>query len=367
MPRAGARAVDGDPAGEPCLGEPRPHDDLGGRRPADVAHADEANPARRHNPKVSSAIDREFDGVMQIGFGAPVSGSWATPANQIEIAQRAEQLGYSTLWTYSRLLFPDAPTERTLGPVYRSVHDPVAVLAFLAAVTSKIRLGTAIVNLPFYAPIVLAKAYSSVDIVSGGRLDAGLGLGWEPEEFEAAGADMARRGPRSEEYVACLKAIWTQDPVEFSGEFYSVPRGFVDPKPVQQPHPPILLGGGAQQALQRVGRIADGWISSSRYAAGDVPTAVATIREAATAADRDPDSIRIVIRGSLRLRDTDNADDPAMTGTAEKIKADLAAYADGGATEVFLDLNFDEQIGNPDADPARSMAVAHEVLDAFAP
>lgn len=304
---------------------------------------------------------------MQIGFGAPVSGSWATPSNQIEIAQRAEQLGYRTLWTYSRILFPDVPTERSLGPVYRSVHDPVAVVSFLAGVTSTIRLGTAVVNLPFYAPIVLAKAFNSVDVLSGGRLDAGLGLGWEPEEFEAVGAEMARRGARSEEYVACLRAIWMQDPVEFSGEFYSVPRGFVDPKPVQRPHPPILLGGGAETALQRVGRIADGWISSSRFPADGLPGAVETIRDAASAAGRDPDAIRIVIRGSVRLRASDNADDPAMTGTAEKIKADLATYAAGGATEVFLDLNFDEQIGNPDADPARSMAVAHEVLDTFAP
>jgi probable F420-dependent oxidoreductase len=304
---------------------------------------------------------------MQIGFGAPVSGSWATPDNQIDIAQRAERLGYSTLWTYSRILFPDAPAERRLTSPYRAVHDPLIIPAFLAAVTTKIRLGTAIVNLPFYAPIVLAKAFNSIDIVSNGRLDAGLGLGWEPEEFEAAGADMARRGARSEEYVACLRAIWTEDPVEFKGEFYSIPRGFVDPKPVQQPHPPILLGGGAEAALRRVGRIADGWISSSKFPAADVPKAVATIRGAAEQAGRDPGAIRIIIRGSVRLRDADNPDDPTLTGTADKLKADLTGYAEGGATEVFLDLNFDELIGNPDADPARSMAVAHEVLETFAP
>jgi probable F420-dependent oxidoreductase len=233
--------------------------------------------------------------------------------------------------------------------------------------TTKIRLGTAVVNLPFYAPLVLAKALTSIDVVSNGRLDTGLGLGWAPEEFEAAGADMARRGPRSEEYVACLKAIWTQEPVEFSGEFYSIPRGYVDPKPVQRPHPPILLGGGAEAALRRVGRIADGWISSSRFPASAIPDAVAAIRGAAATAGRDPDAIRIVVRGSLRLRDADHPDDPVMTGTAEKIKADLAAYAAGGATEVFLDLNFDEQIGNPDADPSRSMALAREVLETFAP
>jgi probable F420-dependent oxidoreductase len=304
---------------------------------------------------------------MQIGFGAPVSGSWATPDNQVEIAQRAEALGYHSLWSFSRLVYPDAPPEASLAPPYRSVNDPLVVTAFLAGVTSRVRLGLAVVNLPFYAPIVLAKALTSIDVVSRGRLDAGLGLGWEPEEFAAAGVSIERRGARAEEFLACLRAIWTDDPVRFAGEFYTVPRGFVDPKPVQRPHPPILLGGSAPRALQRAGALADGWISSSRFAGADIPGAVAVIRGAATDAGRDPDKIRIIVRGSLKLRDTDNPDDATMTGTIEKLKADLAAYDEAGTTEVFLDLNFDEQIGNPDADPARSMAVAHEVLETFAP
>jgi probable F420-dependent oxidoreductase len=301
---------------------------------------------------------------MDIGFGAPVSGSWATPANQVEIAQRAEALGYHSLWTFSRLIYPEGTG---LGAPYRAVHDPIAVTAFLAGATSRIRLGLAVVNLPFYAPIVLAKSLTSIDIVSSGRLDAGLGLGWEPEEFEAAGADMARRGARAEEYVGCLRTIWGEDPVEFSGEFYSVPRGSVAPKPVQRPGPPILLGGAAPRALRRAGQIADGWISASRFAAADIPAAVSNIHVAAEEAGRDPSQIRIVVRGVLRLRETDHADDPTLTGTAAKLRDDLAAYADAGADEVFLDLNFDEQIGNPDADPARSMAVANDVLEAFAP
>jgi probable F420-dependent oxidoreductase len=304
---------------------------------------------------------------MQIGFGAPMSGSWATPANQVEIAQRAETLGYSTLWTFSRTLFPDAPPEQRLTPPYRSVHDPMIVAAFLAGVTSRVRLGLAVVNLPYYTPLVLAKALTSIDIVSEGRLDAGLGLGWSPEEFAAANVDMARRGARAVEFLDCLRAIWTQDPVEFSGEFYTVPRGFVDPKPVQKPHPPILLGGTAERALKRIGQIADGWISSSRVPGSQIPGAVATIRSAAEAAGRDPKDVRIIVRGSMRLRDSDNADDPTMTGTAKKIKADLDHYAESGTDEVFLDLNFDEQIGSPDADPSRSMAVALEVLETFAP
>ncbi|HTW19238.1 MAG TPA: TIGR03619 family F420-dependent LLM class oxidoreductase [Mycobacteriales bacterium] len=304
---------------------------------------------------------------MQIGFGAPVSGSWATPANQIEIAQRAETLGYHSLWTFSRLLFPEAPEARQLTSPYRSVHDPLIVAGFLAGVTSTIRLGLAVVNLPFYAPLVLAKALTSIDVVSAGRLDAGLGLGWEPEEFTAAGVSIERRGARAEEYVACLRAIWTEEPVEFAGEFYTVPRGFVAPKPVQRPHPPVLLGGTAEPALRRAGRLADGWISASRFPSEQVPAAVATIRAAAEDAGRDPDAIKIIIRASMRVRDVDRPDDPAMTGTPEKIRADLDDYAAAGVSEVFLDLNFDEEIGSPDADPIRSMQHAHRVLETFAP
>jgi probable F420-dependent oxidoreductase len=304
---------------------------------------------------------------MQIGFGAPVSGSWATPQNQIEIAQRAEGLGYSSLWTFSRILFPEAPPERRLTSPYRSVHDPLVMAAFLAGVTRRVRLGLAVVNLPYYAPLILAKALTSIDIVSSGRLDAGLGLGWSSDEFAAVGVDMARRGDRAVEYLECLRAIWTQDPVEFSGEFYRVPRGWVDPKPVQRPHPPILLGGSAKRALERAGQIADGWISASRVPGSQLPETVETIRGAAQEAGRDPAEVRIIVRGTLRLRDANHPDDPMMTGTAEKIAEDLERYAAAGASEVFLDLNFDEQIGSPDADPARSMAVAHEVLERFAP
>jgi probable F420-dependent oxidoreductase len=304
---------------------------------------------------------------MQIGFGAPVSGSWATPGNQVEIAQRAESLGYHSLWTFSRILYPDAPEQSRLAPPYRSVHDPLIVAGFLAAVTGRVRLGLAVVNLPFYAPLVLAKALTSIDVLSNGRLDAGLGLGWAPEEFAAAGVDMARRGARAEEFLDCLRTIWAGDPVEFTGEFYTVPRGWVDPKPIQRPHPPILLGGSAENALRRVGRLADGWISSSRVQSAAIPGAVATIRGAAEEAGRDPAQVRIVVRGSLRLREVDHADDPTMTGTVERIREQLEEYAAAGTDEVFLDLNFDEQIGSPDADPTRSMAVAHQVLETFAP
>ena len=299
---------------------------------------------------------------MKLGFGIPVSGSWATPENIVDIAHTAERLGYESLWSFQRTLYP---ADDSIPVPYRSVHDPIAVSAYVAGVTERIRIGVAIVNLPFYAPIVLAKMLTSVDALSHGRLDAGLGLGWSPDEFAAAGVPIERRGARAEEFLAALRTIWTEDPVEFHGEFYDVPRGRVDPRPVQHPHPPILLGGGAEPALRRAGRLADGWISASRFPADQLAGAVEAIRSAATEAGRDFDEFRIVIRAAVRVRDTD--EDRQFSGTVDKIKRDFADYAAGGATELFVDLNFDEEIGTPDADPARTMRRAHEALEAFAP
>jgi probable F420-dependent oxidoreductase len=302
------------------------------------------------------------DARMEMGFGIPVSGSWATPANIREICARAEELGYSSLWSFQRTLFPGGDP---IPMPYRSVHDPLAISAYVAGVTQRARISIAILNLPYYAPIVLAKALASIDILSDGRLDAGLGLGWSPDEFAAAGVPMDRRGARAEEFIQCLRAIWSQDPVTFGGEFYRVPTSYVDPKPVQKPHPPILLGGSAESALKRAGRLAAGWVSASRFAAAEVPAAVEVVRAAARDADRDPATLRIIIRAAVRVRDHD--EDQQFTGTLEKIKKDFADYASAGATELFVDLNFDEQIGNPDVDPAESMRRAYEALDAFAP
>lgn len=299
---------------------------------------------------------------MRMGFGIPVSGSWATPDNVVEVARAAERLGYTSLWSFQRTLFP---ADNPIPVPYRSVHDPLAISAYVAAVTERIRIGIAIVNLPFYAPIVLAKALTSIDLLSSGRLDAGLGLGWSPDEFTAAGVPMAARGRRADEYLACLRTIWTEELVEFHGEFYDVPRSHVDPKPRQRPHPPVLLGGSAEPALRRAGRLADGWISASRFPAAQVPDAVATIRSAAAEAGRDAGSVRVVVRGSVKVRDRD--EDTALTGTVEKIRRDMADYARHGVTELFVDLNFDERIGTPDAEPRESMRRAHQALEAFAP
>src|ERR1700744_2844019 len=128
---------------------------------------------------------------MKIGFGAPVAGAWATPGYLTSFSEQAEELGYASLWTFQRLLVPEGSG---MEPVYHSVLDPLVALGYVAARTTRIRLGVAIVNLPFVSPTYLAKQAATVDVLSSGRLDLGLGIGWMPEEFTATGATMPRHG-----------------------------------------------------------------------------------------------------------------------------------------------------------------------------
>jgi len=302
-----------------------------------------------------------------LGFGLPVSGSWATPDTMRRTARRAEELGYASLWTFQRVLYP---ADGELDPSYRAVHDPVVPLAHVAGHTDRISLGTATVCAPFTAPALLAKTLTSLDVLSGGRLTVGLGIGWLPQEYAAAGVPFQRRGARMEEYLRCLEALWTQDPVEFAGEFYTVPRSHMGPPPVQRPHPPVLLGGAAAPALRRAGRLAQGWISSSRQDLTRIGACVETVRDGAREAGRDPEAVRILVRGLVELLDDDPGEQRRpLQGTREQVLDDLAALRAQGVTEVFLDLNFSPRVGSPDVDvdAGAALAYADRVLEAFAP
>ncbi|TDD82699.1 TIGR03619 family F420-dependent LLM class oxidoreductase [Actinomadura darangshiensis] len=303
---------------------------------------------------------------MEIGFAVPGSGAWSTPGNQVTVAQRAEELGYHSLWTLQRLLNPAGSADRT----YRNVPDPLITLAYLAGRTSRARLGVAIVNLPFYAPPVLAKQAATLDHVSGGRLDLGLGLGWMPEEFAAAGVPMERRGARSEEFIGALRALWGGGPgdaAEFHGEFYDIPPVTMDPRPLQPSGPPLLLGGAAEPALRRAGRLAAGWVSSSRADLSAIGRSIGIVAEAAEQAGRDASALRFVCRGAVRVRPPGRAGRRPLTGSYDEIRADAEALAGRGVTELFVDLNFDPEITGPDADPGASLDRALEALEAFAP
>ncbi len=303
---------------------------------------------------------------MKIGFGLPVSGAWATPENIASFATRADQNGYYSLWSFQRLLVPEGSG---MDPVYQSVLDPMAALSFAAAVTSRIRLGVAVINAPFVAPIYLAKQAATLDILSAGRHDLGIGLGWMPEEFTSTGAVMERRGARMAEYVKVLRTIWGDQPTEFSGEFYSIPRGLVAPGPVQPGGPPILLGGTAPRALRRVGQISDGWVTSSRADLSRISDSIAIVREAAADAGRDPEALRIICRGVVRHGEPVNGPDGRLllSGSEAQIRADVDWLAGNGVTEVFYDLNWDPQVGAPDADPAAAADRASQLLELLRP
>ena len=321
------------------------------------------------------------DDLPLLGFGLPVSGSWANPATMLHIARRAEELGYASLWTFQRVLYPagggsapnvDAALDPALRPAddasYRSVHDAVLPLAYVAGHTSRIRLGTATLCAPFTAPALLAKAMATLDVLTDGRLDVGLGIGWLPHEYAAAGVPFTRRGARMEEYLRCLQALWTQDPVEFAGEFYTVPRSRTGIVPVQRPHPPVLVGGAAPAALRRAGRLAQGWISSTRQDLTRIGESVQLVRAGAREAGRDPAAVRILVRAVVELRDSPStASRQPLQGTRDEVLGDLAALHAQGVTEVFLDLNFDARVGSPDVDAQEAVAYAETVLDAFAP
>lgn len=304
---------------------------------------------------------------MKIGFGVPISGGWATPGNQLRLVGRAEELGYHSVWTLQRLLVPEHPDQRSGAVAYRSVLDAIVPLAFVAGHTSRIRLGLSVVNMPFFAPAVLAKQLTTLDILSGGRLDVGLGLGWMPQEYAAVGAPYRRRGARGEEFIAALRALWTEDLVEFHGEFYEIPRSRVEPKPLQRPHPPLLLGGSAEAALRRAGRDADGWASSSGADLKAIGKSIEIVRQAAREAGRDPAALRFVCRGPLRVRPAGATARPPLTGSFDEIRGDLDELREQGVTEVFLDMNYDAEVAAPDADPTEALRRAETVLETLAP
>jgi probable F420-dependent oxidoreductase len=304
---------------------------------------------------------------MEIGFGAPVAGAWATPRYLAAFARQAEEAGYASLWSFQRLLVPEGSG---MEPVYRSVLDPIVALAYAAANTSLIRLGVAVINLPFVSPTVLAKQATTVDVLSGGRLDLGLGIGWMPEEFTATGASMARRGARTEEYLAVLRTLWADEVSSFEGEFYTIPAGRQDPRPAQKPGPPVLLGGMSRPAMERAGRIADGWITSSRADLSKIAEAVAVIREAASAAGRDPAAVRIVCRGVVLTGQEAKGPGDArrlLSGSTAQIREDAAWLGEQGVTELFYDLNWDPQVGSPSVEPEAAAARAEVILTQLAP
>ncbi|WP_229069535.1 TIGR03619 family F420-dependent LLM class oxidoreductase [Actinoplanes sp. DH11] len=299
---------------------------------------------------------------MLISFGCPVAGAWAEPETLAAVARRADELGYHGLWAFQRLL---VGREQDLAPVYRSVLDPIVALTWAAAATRRIRLGVSVINLPYLSPAYLAKQVSTLDVLSGGRFDLGLGSGWSEPEFLATGSDPRPRGRRIEEYLAVLRTLFAGGESAHDGELYTLPPSRMAPPPVQPGGPPILLGGGADVALRRAGRIAAGWVSSSRASLDEIARGAAIVRAAAEEAGKDPATVRVVVRGAVRPGRRDES--VPLSGSWRQIRDGARRYAEAGATELFYDPNWDPRIGGPDADPKTAAELGEEILTELAP
>ncbi len=232
---------------------------------------------------------------MRIGFCLPQFGSLsAVPGAVTRFARAAEALGADSLWVGDRLLAPVAPEVGYAGTSglpaqFRAPMDPFTVLAAAAAVTTRPLLGTSVLNAPFYPPAVLARSLTSLDVLSGGRLLAGLGIGWSPEEFRAVGVPMRERGARLDECLDILEQLWTRNPAEYHGRHFELDPVHAELRPVQQPHPPLYLGGYSPAALDRAARRAAGWLPTAVVPGFDparIVAGAARLRAQAAAAGR---------------------------------------------------------------------------------
>lgn len=201
------------------------------------------------------------------------------PERMAAVARRAEALGFESVWVPEHLVFPTAFASRYpytadgVPPVTVDMPllDPLMILAHLAAVTSRVRLGTNVYVLPLRHPIVTARLAVTLDVLSQGRLSLGIGVGWLAEEFRAVGVDFETRGGRTREAVRVMKALFTEAEPSFRGRYFTFDAVRFEPKPVQRPHPPFLFGGESEAALRRAAALGDGW-----YGVGHDPASAAT-------------------------------------------------------------------------------------------
>jgi probable F420-dependent oxidoreductase len=195
---------------------------------------------------------------MHLGLFGANFGTLADPDLQVCVARAAEESGFESIWTGEHVAMPihDNPVPT---PPETPMLDSVVALTHIAAHTRTLRLGTGILVLPHHNPLLVAKALLSLDIVSGGRLIAGFAAGYVEAEFAALGVDFHRRGAISDEYLRAIRALWTEEQPRFAGRHAAFDGIRFEPKPVQRPHPPIVIGGHAEPALRRAAREGDGW------------------------------------------------------------------------------------------------------------
>jgi probable F420-dependent oxidoreductase len=196
---------------------------------------------------------------MKLGLFGINFGACADPIVALRVARAAEAAGFESVWTGEHVVLPDPQAPPSPAPPETPMVDPAVALAFLAAGTQRLRLGTGIIILPQRNPLVLAKELASVDVVSNGRLLFGLGAGYLRAEFDALGVSFEQKGARTSEAIEVIRTLWTQEKPAFQGRFWSFSGIQALPRPVQKPHPPIIVGGHSPGAFRRAVAQGDGW------------------------------------------------------------------------------------------------------------
>jgi len=283
---------------------------------------------------------------MRFGFALPQIGSLVGPEALVTVAKRAEDLGFDSLWVLDRILWPVDPRapypigDGSLPFQYKHVLDPVETLTFAAAYTSRIALATGVLNLPWYNPVLLARRLTTLDVLSRGRLRVGFGIGWSPDEYEAAGAPWQDRGKRADESIEVLKKIWTTDPVEFQGKHYRIAKSFIGPKPVQKPHPPIYMAAFTPSAMKRVAAEAHAWLPVGIPLTG-IGAMFEAIKNMAKEAGRDPSALELIVTAGVEIHKRPiEKERIEFTGSLEQIGEDFATARKVGAAEIAIYAQF---------------------------
>ena len=241
------------------------------------------------------------DRQMQIGVVFPQTEIGPDPVAVRDYVQAAEELGYAHIIAYDHVLGADTAYHQPWTGSYTKdsmFHEIFVAFGYMAALTTSVELVSAIVILGQRQTALVAKQAAEVDVLSGGRLRLGVGIGWNPVEYEALGEDFSTRGRRAEEQMELLRRLWTEEVVDFHGRYHNVTNAGINPLPVQRPIP-LWMGAGSRargpiptdRVLSRVGRCADGWFPQFQSDNPQAATAIAKVRDAAVAAGRDPDAI----------------------------------------------------------------------------
>lgn len=262
---------------------------------------------------------------MKVGVVFPQTEIGSDPVVVRDYAQTAEGLGYSHLLVYDHVLGANTTDRPNWKGPYTSetpFHEPFVLFGYLAAITEQMELVTGVIILPQRQTALVAKQAAEVDILSGGRLRLGVGVGWNPIEYVGLGQDFGTRGKRIEEQVIMLRALWSATSISFEGQTENIRRAGINPLPVQRPIP-IWMGGSAEVVLKRIGRMADGWFPQMKPD-DEARREIEAIRGYAESAGRDPASIGIEARLNLR------------GGTPDSWQQELDAWRELGATHIGI-------------------------------